>query len=118
MPNIKVGGKVYRDVEKLDLDGLHAIRVAAVNRMQVLLAEGKKLNPRAHSSVFAMGRIDAEMKELNKRLAIVDGFAKNLVAGDVDKASKEHQAKQVVEIEPVDVNKRGYNGGVVQTIEC
>lgn len=83
MSNIKVGGKVFRDVEKMSLEQLEDVRRMIVGQMQLLAGRVNKLNPRNPASKGAIGQIDKMMTALDERLNRVDTIAKTLVRTDV-----------------------------------
>ena len=43
MSNIKVGGKVFRDIEKMKLDQLQEVRTAIIMRQQEIAKKGMKV---------------------------------------------------------------------------
>lgn len=84
MSNIKVGGKVFRDIEKMNLEQLHEVRAALVQRMQALYKEGLKLSGGRPTIAQAtrIGQLNNEMEQLDQRVKRIDALAKPLVKKD------------------------------------
>jgi hypothetical protein len=78
MSNMKVGGRVYRDVEKMNLEQLSEVRIALVKLMEKIAKEGAKLVP-GPSSMTRFSVLDRQMKETEQRLKKIDALAKPIV---------------------------------------
>lgn len=77
MSNIKVGGKVFRDVEKMSLEQLQEVRTAIIMRQQAIAKEGMKLRQTPnHGTAARIAQMDTEFKGLEQRLNTVDRLAK------------------------------------------
>jgi len=89
MPNIKAGGKVFRNVEKLDGNGLHEVRVALIQEQQRITAKARSLAG-TFGGYQAIGKIEEQMKQFDKRIAIVDSFAKQLIKKAIPEMPKHY----------------------------
>lgn len=78
MSNVKVGGKVFRDVEKMNFEQLTEVAKAIHARMLELAAAGKRLMG-SPSAASAVGRMDGEMQTLNKRLTHIENLVKQVL---------------------------------------
>jgi hypothetical protein len=78
MSNIKVKGRVFRNIEKMNLDQLGEVRrsltdaITEYNKLGLKLASG----PRTPAVVARIARMDAEVQQWAKRLKIVEALAK------------------------------------------
>lgn len=81
MSNIKVGGKVFRDVEKMSLQQLEEVRKALVEQQLKLIGKAKVV-PANAVGLSRYGVIQAEMKQIEARLARVDAMAKPIIKAD------------------------------------
>lgn len=95
MSNIKVKGKVFRDVEKMDLENLGKVRAALVEAMNGHVKEGLRLRAVARTPGVAstIARMDGEMQQWQKRLAHIDSLAKPLIKKETtEKLAADQQA--------------------------
>lgn len=81
MSNMKVGGRVYRDVEKMNLDQLHEVRVALITLLDKKVKEGSKIQ-RTPQGQATFVRLNKEIEEIQKRLKRIDELAKPLIKAD------------------------------------
>ena len=97
MSNIKVGSKVYRDIEKMNHDELTAVAKAIYARMNDIANKGKALrscNP--HVAMRQVALLDKEFKSLELRMTLIEGRIKGLMTKDI----KANQAKAKAEASP------------------
>jgi hypothetical protein len=78
MSNIKVGSRIFRDVEKMDLDGLTKVINAISAHQHQICQTSLRLcaNGPAHSGTSQVDKLDVEMKILERRLGLVRALAK------------------------------------------
>jgi hypothetical protein len=74
MSNIKVGSKLFRDVEKMDLNQLGEVKQALDMEEVRLVKEGQKCLTSAR-----VGVIQVQIDVLSKRRKIVEGLAKRFI---------------------------------------
>jgi hypothetical protein len=84
MSNIKVGSKVFRNVEKMNFEELTVLRMAMVTEMTKIVEQGKHIPP----TIQGRGRLtqlNEKMMQLNRRMSMVDNLAKKIIAQAVPK---------------------------------
>jgi hypothetical protein len=89
MPNIKVGGKVYRDVQKMDANQLHEVRSKLVQEQMKVALSAQKLIGKPNM-VALIGRYQSQDQQLAKRIAIVDNFAKQIFKKAIPEVPKHY----------------------------
>jgi hypothetical protein len=97
MPNIKAGGRVFRDVQKMDMEQLQTVRIALVKEMQKLVASAQRQKLAENPSRAARGlmsQMDSTMQQLEHRLKMVDGFAKQTIKKAIPEVPKHYLDKQ------------------------
>jgi hypothetical protein len=89
MPNIKAGNRVYRNVEKMDTNSLHEVRVALIMEQQRITTQAQTLmNARGGSG--QVGKLQEQMTQLERRIGIVDGFAKAIFKKAIPEVPKHY----------------------------
>jgi hypothetical protein len=89
MPNIKAGSRVYRNVEKMKLDDLQDVRRALIKEQVKLADKGRQLaGGRGGNNEIA--KMDEQFKVLERRIGMVDAFAKALIKKAVPEVPKEY----------------------------
>lgn len=82
MANYRINGKIYRDVEKMSLDDLQAVRQAITRRMVAIGTLGMKLN-RSPAAKPQIDRYNAELDDLRLKDRQIDVWAKAKVKAGV-----------------------------------
>lgn len=78
MSNMKIGGRVYRDIEKMNLDGLSEVRRALVQHISAIHRTAITIG-RTPQGMARIGKLEAEQQMLLRRVAIVDTHARQLI---------------------------------------
>jgi ATP-dependent exoDNAse (exonuclease V) alpha subunit len=97
MPNIKAGGRVFRDVQKMNMEQLQEVRVALVKEQQKLVTSVQQQKLAENPSLANRGKLsqmDNAMQQLEHRLKMVDGFAKQTIKKAIPEVPKHYLDKQ------------------------